>query len=221
VAQVTDADNDEFEPGAEDELEAATDREPDVLLDVSELSVDEITLEVEDLHARVSLEADVLDLLRLHVGVDAQLARVKLTIKDVEAQALLKVRLDNVARLIERVMDTIDNNPDLVERLLERLGAAVETVGAGAGEAVGALGTAAGQAVEDVGGAVGDVGRAAGQAVEDVGEGVGPAVRGVARPKRPTEGEPEVRRRRRKAESAGTRPAKRPRSSGGGRSEER
>ena len=37
--------------------------EPDVLLDVTELRVDEISLEVEDLTARVSLQADVLELL--------------------------------------------------------------------------------------------------------------------------------------------------------------
>ena len=92
--------------------------EPDVLLDVSELRVDEITLEVEDLTAHVPLEANVLDLLKLHVGVDATLGGVKLTIKGVEAKVLLKVRLDNVARIIDRVFDTIDNNPEIIGQLL-------------------------------------------------------------------------------------------------------
>ena len=60
--------------------------EPDVLLDIPELRVDEISLEVEDLTARVSLQANVLDLLKLHVGVDAALGGVQLTIKGVEAE---------------------------------------------------------------------------------------------------------------------------------------
>ena len=110
--------------------------EPDVLLDVSELRVDEITLEVEDLTAHVSLEANVLDLLRLHVGVDATLGGVKLTIKGVEAKVLLKVRLDNVVRILDRVFDTIDNNPEIIGQLTELVGPAAAEVGAGPGEVV-------------------------------------------------------------------------------------
>ena len=85
--------------------------EPDVLLEVTELRVDEISLEVEDLTARVSLQANVLDLLNLHVGVDAALGGVQLTIKGVEAEVLLKARLDNVARIIDRVLDDDRQQP--------------------------------------------------------------------------------------------------------------
>jgi hypothetical protein len=44
--------------------------EPDVLLDVPQLRVKEIILEVEDLRAHVSVQADVLNLLKLSVGAD-------------------------------------------------------------------------------------------------------------------------------------------------------
>ncbi|GIH23260.1 hypothetical protein Aph01nite_15700 [Acrocarpospora phusangensis] len=50
--------------------------EPDVLLDIPQVKVDEINLTVEDLRARVSLDAEVLDLLRLHVGADVALGKV-------------------------------------------------------------------------------------------------------------------------------------------------
>jgi hypothetical protein len=40
------------------------------LLDVPVVKVDEINLDVEQLRARVSLQAEVLDLLRLNVGAD-------------------------------------------------------------------------------------------------------------------------------------------------------
>jgi hypothetical protein len=76
---------------------------PDVLLDVPVVKVDEINFELNDLRAKVNLFAKVLDLVELSVGVDAYLGRVKLVIKGVEAQALLKVRLDNVTAIIDRV----------------------------------------------------------------------------------------------------------------------
>ena len=123
------------------------DDEPDVLLDVSELRVDEITLEVDDLTAHVSLEANVLDLLKLHVGVDATLGGVKLTIKGVEAKVLLKVRLDNVARILDRVFDTIDNNPEIIGQVTGLIGPAAAEVGAGTGEVVDVVTTDEGPAI--------------------------------------------------------------------------
>jgi hypothetical protein len=233
---VNDVDNEEFDPALEDdEPEAGTaleggggEDEPDVLLDVPELRVDEISLDVEDLRARVALQADVLQLLKLHVGVEAELGRVQLTIKGVEAQALLKVRLDNVARIIDRVLTTIDNNPDMVERLIEQVGEATEEIGAGAGRALGELGSGAGSAVEEVGteagSAVGEVGRGAGRTVEEAGQGAAQAVDDVAeetrqeRPRdskarrQPTERAVEGRSRRRKADSPGKRSTKSSRS---------
>jgi hypothetical protein len=123
------------------------DDEPDVLLDVSELRVDEISLEVQDLTAHVSLEANVLDLLRLHVGVDATLGGVKLTIKGVEAKVLLKVRLGNVARIIDRVFDTIDNNPEIIGQVTGLVGEPAAEVGAGTGDVVDVVITDEGPAI--------------------------------------------------------------------------
>ena len=156
---------------------------PDVLLDVPVVKVDEINFELEDLRAHVSLQAEVLDLLKLNVGADVSLGRVALEIKGVEAQALLKVRLDNVAAIVDRVLTTIDRNPQILENITQGLGNTVEEVGQGARKAVSELGEGAGSAVEDVGegagSAVEDVGEGAGSAVEDVGEGAGSAVEDV------------------------------------------
>ena len=99
--------------------------EPDVLLHVPELRVDEIILDVEDLRAHVSVQADVLNLLRLSVGANVQLGGVHLEIRGVEAQALLKVRLDKVAEIINRVLATIDRNPEIVGQIVPPLEAAV------------------------------------------------------------------------------------------------
>jgi hypothetical protein len=120
--------------------------EPDVLLDVPQLRVEEIILEVEDLRAHVSVQAEVLNLLRLSVGADVQLGGVHLEIKGLEAQALLKVRLDKVAEIINRVLSTIDRNPQIVEQIVAPLGAAARelegTVGRSVDEAAGAVGSA-------------------------------------------------------------------------------
>src|SRR4051812_48065108 len=54
---------------------------PDVYLNVPLLNVQEISLEVENLEAHVSLNAGVLDLLKLNVGADVALGKVNLEIK--------------------------------------------------------------------------------------------------------------------------------------------
>ena len=130
------------------EQSAPKDREdrlgpPDVLLDVPELSVDSIHLELDDLEAHVALEANVLDLVTLSVGVDAHVRNVRLDIKGVEAEVHLKARLDQVLTIVDRVMTTLDRNPDLIEGLSE----AVAELGEGTRETLDRTGSA----VEDVG----------------------------------------------------------------------
>jgi uncharacterized protein involved in outer membrane biogenesis len=112
--------------------------DPDVVLDIPQVKVDEIDLELDELKARVALEAHVLELLKLDVGVDASLGRVALKITGVEAQAQLKVRLDNLATILDRVMTTVDRNPQILEQLTRGVGEAVGDVGS-AVEEVGKL----------------------------------------------------------------------------------
>ncbi len=164
--------------------------EPDVIVDIPVAKVDEIHFELDDLEARVSLHAEVLDLVKLSVGVHVELGKVELNIKGVEAQALLRARLDHVTAIIDRVLTTLDRNPDVLKEIAHTLkpvtegaGKAVGEVGEGANKAVGEIGEGAGGAVEDVGegaeGAVKDVGGGAGKAVGEVGEGAGQAVGGL------------------------------------------
>jgi hypothetical protein len=103
--------------------------QPDVLLDIPNLSVDEITLDVANLEAHVALDARVANLVKLTAGVDASIERVNLTIKGVQATVLLVVRLDNVRAIIDKTLTTLDNNPQLVDRLLQSVDNTVETVG--------------------------------------------------------------------------------------------
>ena len=159
----------EYEDYVRDRRGADTD-EPDVLLDVPVVNVDEINLEVEELRARVSLQAEVLDLLKLNVGADVFIGQVALEIKGVNAQALLKVRLDNVAQIVDRVLATIDRNPQIIEQITEGVRPAVEDLAGGAGSAVGELGEGAGEAVEETGESVQ---RTAGRAAQTAGKAAG------------------------------------------------
>jgi hypothetical protein len=93
--------------------------EPDVLLDIPQLKVDEIALEVDNLHARIALEAKLGDLLELHVGADVVVDRVALEIKGVDAQAQLKARLDNVFTILDRTLKTVDENPEILAQLAQ------------------------------------------------------------------------------------------------------
>ncbi|MGW9051144.1 hypothetical protein ACWGOT_13620 [[Kitasatospora] papulosa] len=138
----------------------------DVFLDVPALHVDELNLEVDDLEAHVSLQAEVLDLLKLNVGADVRLGRVELDIEGVDVQAQLRVRLHNIAAIVTRLLSTVDRNPQILEQLTRGVGEAVENVGAGAGTAVKGIGEGAGEAVEDVG-------RSGARAVEGADDAVG------------------------------------------------
>lgn len=110
--------------------------EPDVLLDIPNLSVEEITLEVDDVQANVSLDARLANMLKLTAGADVSINKVKLTIKGVQAQVLLVVRLETVARIIDRTLTTIDRNPQILTQLLSTVDNAVGTVGDVANNAI-------------------------------------------------------------------------------------
>ncbi len=163
-----------------DEPEARAEQDPDVFLDVPQLKVEEIDLEVEDLRARVSLQAEVLDLVKLNVGADVMLGKVKLNIQGVEAQARLNVRLDNVRDILTGVLKTIDRNPEILEYVGRSVESAASSIGRGTGEAVRDVGGGAGEAVKEVGSgagnAVGDLGdtvERAGGALDKVGDTAG------------------------------------------------
>jgi tetrahydromethanopterin S-methyltransferase subunit F len=93
--------------------------DPDVVLDVPTLNVEEIDLEVEDLQVRVALQAVLADLVQINIGLKAELGEVKLTVKDVEAQAQLKARLDNVRAIFSEVLESLQYSPQFFRQALE------------------------------------------------------------------------------------------------------
>jgi len=143
---------------------ANTNGEPDVFLDVPNLSVEAIELTVDKLEVHLALDARLGNLLKLTAGADASIGQVKLTIKGVKAQAQLRVHLDNVAAIIDRTLTTVDRNPQLIERALGTVDNAVGTVGGVANNAVGTVGNVANTALQP-GGAVSSTVNSLGQTV--------------------------------------------------------
>ncbi|HWH17666.1 MAG TPA: hypothetical protein VNT77_04925 [Allosphingosinicella sp.] len=131
------------QPGTSSQLAMqamSTGDQPDVLLDIPNLSVDELTIEVANLEAHIALDARLANLLKLTAGADVNIDNVKIQLKGVQAQATLIVRLDNVRAIIERTLQTLDNNPQIVTQLLSTVDNTVTTVGGVANNAVGTVG---------------------------------------------------------------------------------
>lgn len=91
----------------------------DVILEIPELSVDSIGLTVSDVRAHVSLDANAMNLVQITAGVDVSIKKVQLSITGVLAEAYLYVDLDNVARVVERVVATLDRNPEILTQVLK------------------------------------------------------------------------------------------------------
>jgi len=118
--------------------------QPDVLLDVPNLSVEQLTIDVANLDVNIALDARLANLLKLTAGADVKVDQVKIDLKGVRAQATLIVRLDNVRAIIERTLQTLDNNPQIVTQLLSTVDNTVGTVGGVANNAIGTVGGVAG-----------------------------------------------------------------------------
>jgi hypothetical protein len=106
---------------------------PDVLLNAS-VHVGEIFIGVDNLTAKVNLDAQVLQLLQFNAGVDLSVDKVSLLIQNVTAKVYLEARLGNLLKMVSDVLDSIDLNPIIAE-----------------------LGNGLGQIVNDTAGLVGDV----------------------------------------------------------------
>ena len=91
----------------------------DVILEIPELAVDSIGLTVANVKAHVALDANAMNLVQITAGVDVGIQQVQLGIVGVFAEAYLYVDLDNVARIVNRVVQTLDRNPAILTQVLK------------------------------------------------------------------------------------------------------
>jgi hypothetical protein len=102
---------------------------PTFMLDVPVLNIDELNLEVNELRAHVSSRAELANFVKINVGLDVYLDDVKLDIKGLEAQALLRVQLDRVLGTLDRALEAINTNPQILTEVVQDLDSAVEDIG--------------------------------------------------------------------------------------------
>jgi hypothetical protein len=101
----------------------------------------------------------VANLLNLVAGVQVSIDKVNIEIKDVNARAELKVRLENTYNILDRTLTTLDENPELIKGALDSADTAVQEagqVGKGATQSGGALSELS-SGVGDTLGNIGDV----------------------------------------------------------------
>jgi hypothetical protein len=101
----------------------------DVYLEVPDLHVDQILLDVDNVNVHLALDARVANLVSLKAGADVGIGRVKLEIRGVQAEAYLVVRLDNVAKILDRTLATVDKNPEILNKLIGTVNNTVGQVG--------------------------------------------------------------------------------------------
>src|SRR6266576_102407 len=100
----------------------------DVILEIPELSVDSIGLTVADVKAHVALDANAMNLVQVTAGVDVGIKKVQLGIVGVMAEAYLYVDLDNVAKIVNRVVQTLDRNPQILIQVLKTVDTGVNAL---------------------------------------------------------------------------------------------
>jgi len=100
----------------------------DVILEIPELSVDSIGLTVADVKAHVALDANAMNLVQITAGVDVGIKKVQLGIVGVIAEVYLYVDLDNVAKIVNRVVQTLDRNPQILIQVLKTVDTAVTSI---------------------------------------------------------------------------------------------
>jgi hypothetical protein len=147
--------------------------EPDVFVRVPKVHVGELCIDVERLEAHLALRAQVANLVNLiagaHVGVD----KVKIDIKEVDAECELKIRLENTYNILDRTLTTLDENPEIVKGLLETADTAVQQTGE-----IGKEATRPGGAVSELTSGVGDT-------LGNLGEGLGNTLSSVTEKAKP------------------------------------
>jgi hypothetical protein len=104
-------------------------REYDVIVDVPNLCVERIRLRVQNVDARLALNARVANLVTVRAGADVHIGEVDLGINSVRAQALLLVDLDNIVYIVDRALQFVDDNPQIISQLVGTVQNTLGTVG--------------------------------------------------------------------------------------------
>ncbi|MEU1838217.1 hypothetical protein [Micromonospora chersina] len=111
--------------------------DPDVVLQIPHLRVDDVCVEGDDVDAHVSLRARLGSLLQVDVGVRARLGTARVDVRGLTTEAVLEVRLDELNAILDRALSTVDRNPQIVEAVVGTVDTTVDQEGRTAQQALG------------------------------------------------------------------------------------
>jgi pyruvate/2-oxoglutarate dehydrogenase complex dihydrolipoamide acyltransferase (E2) component len=106
--------------------EVRSDPASDVLFDVPALDAEEVDLKSEQVRVRVSFAADLGEIVKINVGLEAEAEGLDLQIKGLQSQAQLKARLDNVREIFSEVLTALENTPGMARDLMGKTDQATE-----------------------------------------------------------------------------------------------
>jgi hypothetical protein len=90
--------------------DATVEPNPDVFFN-GNVAIGTMDLNVDELTAKISLDAKILSLFDFGAGVKAHTEEVKMKIKDIASFAHLETRLGNLVNMVNDVLNSIDLNP--------------------------------------------------------------------------------------------------------------
>ena len=96
---------------------------PDVEIHVPELDIDRLEITLENLVARVDVEATIgregNEFLNISIGVNARLDSAQIVLEDVQAEAHVIAFLDDVRIIALRALEVVDHHPEILTGLVE------------------------------------------------------------------------------------------------------
>ena len=110
------------------------DDRPDVLLDIPDLTVDNMELEVHDLHVDLKIDTRVahslkkkarrgkinlpVPLVKFCPNVEVNMGSASVKINSLRANALCVVRLNNMRRIVADALHTVERNPEVIAAMI-------------------------------------------------------------------------------------------------------
>ena len=96
---------------------------PDVEIHVPELDIDRLEITLENLVARVDVDATIgrpgNEFLDISIGVNARIDSAHIVLEDVEAEAHVIAFLDDVRVIALRALEVLDHHPEILTGLVE------------------------------------------------------------------------------------------------------
>jgi hypothetical protein len=96
---------------------------PDVEIHVPELDIDRLEIMLENLVARVDVDATIgrpgNEFLNISVGINARIDSAQIVLEDVQAEAHVIAYLDDVRIIALRALEVLDHHPEILTGLVD------------------------------------------------------------------------------------------------------